>query len=275
MSNNPEMPDLPPGDNRDVTPILQAWELEPGTVTARRIRSEDGVDQVQLRIPMGLLQVYADGRPDGTQPEGFASVLEQLRHHVEQQHKEPTAEQWFDLDREIMQHYHRRIAMLSLAEAERREKMLDQAAQDYARVVRDADHNLQIMDFIKQHSTDTEFVNTHEQYRSFVLGHRTLGTGLYWVCRDEPEEALDAIQVGLKRMEQVHEERGDLDVMRRDPTAGRLVRLAEQLRKDHTIAKTLHEQLTEAIEAEEFEKAAQLRDQVRQRAARLQSPFKA
>lgn len=275
MTDNPEMPALPPGDERDISPILEGWELESGTVTARRIVAENGRELIQLRIPMGLLQLSADSRPDGARPGGFDSVLDQLRHVVEQDRKDLTGEQWFDLDREVMQYYHRRIAMLSLAEAERRENMLDQAAADYARVVNDADHNLQVMDFIKQHSSDAEFVGAHEQYRPFVQGHRTLGAGLYWVCREEPEEALDAIQVGLKRLEQTYQERGDTDVMRRDPTAGRLVRLTEQLRKEHTIAKTLHEQLTEAVEKEDFEGAAKLRDQIRQRAARLKAPFMA
>lgn len=275
MSNEPEMPGMPMGDARDIRPLLEGWELEPSSVTARRVFGEDGSEQVQLRIPMGLLQVYVEGRPDGARPGGFASVLELLRHQISQEKKEPTSEQWFELDREIMQYYHRRIAMLQMAEEERREQQLDLAAKDYARVVLDADHNLEVMDFIKEHNTDTEFVGAHEQYRSFVMGHRTLGAGLYWICRSEPEEALDTIQIGLKRLEQAYEERGNTDVMRRDPTAGRLVRLAEQLRKDHTIVKTLHEQLSEAVETEDFERAANLRDQVRERAARLRGPFKA
>ncbi len=141
-------------------------------------------------------------------------------------------------------------------------------------MVRDADHNLAIMDFIREHNADREFVEAHEQYRGFVLGHRTLGTGQYWLCRDEPEEALEAIQVGLERLGRAYRDRGDEDVMRRDPTAGRLVRLAEQIRKDHSIARTLHEELAEAVAAEEFEKAAAVRDRIRQRMAALGAPFK-
>lgn len=271
----PDMPDLPESDERDVSPILETWPLQPGGVTARRIVGDDGAEQVQLRIPMGLLQVYPDGRPDGTRPEGFDSLLDYLEHLAEEQHKEISADQWFDLDREIMQFYHRRIAMLSLAEAQRREQFLEQAAADYGRVVRDADHNLRIMDFVKRYNNDNDFVATHEQYRPFVLGHRALAAGLYWICRNEPEEALDAIQVGLERLRQAYEERGDMEVLRRDPTAARLVRLTEQIRKDHSIPKTLHEQLREAVDGEQFEKAVQIRDQIRQRNARLKPPFRA
>ncbi len=263
----------PMSDARDISPLLTSWVLEDGTVTARRILGADGREQIQLRIPMGLLQFCPDGRPDGTRPEGHESALAWLRYLVQEQ-QALTEEHWHELDREIMKYYHRRIALLALAEAERRDGEGRQAALDYARVVHDADHNLDIMDFIKEHNTDKEFAETHEQYRAFVLGHRTLGAAQYWLCRGEPEEALGATQAGLERLRRVYEDRGDADVMRRDPMAGRLVRLAEQIRTEHGIATTLQEQLREAVESEQFERAGVIRDQIRQRLATLQAPFK-
>ncbi len=261
-------------DDRDVSSILESWTLEPETVSARWILGDDGQEQIQLRIPMGVLQLCPDGRPDGTRPQGHESLLESLRDLAERQKQAISNEQWYELDREIMQYYHRRIALLSIAEAQRRAGALERAAADYARVVRDADHNLAIMDFIREHSQDREFTESHEQYRGFVMGHRTLAAAQYWLCRNEPREALEAIQAGLDRLGRVHRERGDEDVMRRDPTAGRLVRLAEQIRKDHSIARTLQEELAEAVAAEQFEKAAAVRDRMRQRMAELKAPFK-
>lgn len=264
----------PMDDERDISPILESWTLEPEMVSARWIVGEDGQELIQLRIPMGLLQLYPDGRPDGATPEGYESLLSYLRDLAERQNKSISRDQWYELDREIMQYYHRRIALLSIAEIERREQSLERAAADYARVVHDADHNIEIMDFIRKHNQDQEFAEAHEQHRAFVLGHRTLGAAQYWLCRNEPEEALTAIQAGLDRLGHVYDERGDADAMRRDPTAGRLVRLAEQIRKDHDIARTPHEELREAVEAEEFEKAAAVRDRIRQRMATLKAPFR-
>ncbi len=275
MSDESEMSGGAKADPRDILPILEGWSLDPTAITAERIVGEDGLEQIQLRIPMGLLQMNVDGRPDGSRPDGFDSMLDVLRHLAEQEHKAPTSEQWFDLDREVMQYYHRRIALLQLAEDERRERNVAEAAKDYAHVVADADHNLSVMDFIRDQSDDSEYVGAHEQYRAFVLGHRTLGAGLYWICRDEPEAALDAILIGLKRLQRAYEARGDTDVMRRDPTAGRLVRLSEQLRKEYSIGRTLQEQLMDAVAAEDFEKAAKLRDDMRQCAERLRAPFEA
>ncbi len=268
---NPE--EMPVGDERDLAPILDSWRLEPAAVTARYITGVDGARQIQLRIPMGVLQLDPDGRPDGQRYQGFDTTLDAMRDLVEGQHQELSAEQWYEIDREIMQYYHRRVALLALAEAERREQAMDQAAQDYTRAVRDADHNLRIMDFIRRHHPEPEFVDGHEQYRAFVMGHRILAATQYWICRDQPEEALSAIQAGLDRLKQVYDDHGDSDAMRRDPTAGRLVRLAEQIRKEFSIAKTLGEQLSEAIEAEQFEKAAELRDRIQSRMKDLQAPF--
>jgi hypothetical protein len=260
-------------DERDIAPVLEGWPLDLGTVTARRTTGSDGAELIQLRIPMGLLQLNPEGRPDGIRLEGHSSALAWLRDLVE--HKSAvTKEQWYELDREIMQYYHRRIALLSIAESERREGLQKRAATDYARIVSDADHNLAIMDFIKQHNDDQEFIETHEQYRAFVLGHRALAAAYYWLCREEPEEALSATQGGMERLRRSYEERGDTDVMQRDQTATRLVRLAEQIRKEHAIARTLHEDLSEAVEKEDFEKAAQVRDAIHRRMTRLKAPFK-
>ena len=275
MSSDDIDPDqIPMDDDRDVSPILESWTLEPETVSARWIAGDDGREMIQLRIPMGLLQLYPDGRPDGARPEGHDSLLSHLGNLAERQNQVISREQWFELDREVMQYYHRRIALLSIAETERREQSLERAAADYARVVRDADHNIEIMDFIKKHNQDQEFAQAHEQYRAFVMGHRTLGVAQYWLCRNEPEEALVAIQSGLDRLGRIYDDRGDTDVMRRDPMASRLVRLAEQIRKDHSIARTLHEELSEAVATEQFEKAAQVRDRIRQRLAAMKAPFR-
>ncbi len=115
-------------DERDIWPILESWTLEPEMVSARWIAGTDGREQIQLRIPMGLLQMYADGRPDGAAPQGHESLLAHLRELAEGQKQAISKEQWYELDREIMQYYHRRIALLSIAEAHRRLGAKERAA---------------------------------------------------------------------------------------------------------------------------------------------------
>jgi len=258
---------------KDITPILEAWPIQPDALTARKIVGLDGQEQIQLRIPMGILQMNPEGRPDGESPGGFETALQWLQNLLERGERiEP--EHWVELDREIMQFYHRRIALLAIAEHLRREGKLPEAATDYARIVRDADHNLQIMDFIRAHHTDDDYIEAHEQYRPFVLGHRTLAAGLYWLCVGEPAEAIDTINAGLDVIRRVYQERDRASAYDRDPTVTRLRRLVEEIRQEHGVVQTLREQLAEAVATENFERAAELRDQIKAKAASLKAPFK-
>ena len=52
--------------SKDLGPILGDWPHEPGQITVRKIRGTDGRVKIQLRVDLGLLQMEADGRPDGS-----------------------------------------------------------------------------------------------------------------------------------------------------------------------------------------------------------------
>ncbi len=66
----------------DIEPLLEAWDAGPsGAVTVRTITDIDGVEYLQRRLDLGLLQLCVDGRPDGTRPFDCESLLE----HYQQQ----------------------------------------------------------------------------------------------------------------------------------------------------------------------------------------------
>ena len=62
--------------NRDISDTLCGWPYVPGEVTARTIQGRDGLEKVQLRVDLGLLQMNVDGRPDGMRPHGAESLLD-------------------------------------------------------------------------------------------------------------------------------------------------------------------------------------------------------
>ena len=68
-------------------------------------------------------------------------------------------EQCREADREFVQYYHRRLCWLAMRE--------------FSKAMHDADHTLLLMDFCRDHSPDEEWTMSHEQYRPFVLFHRT------------------------------------------------------------------------------------------------------
>ena len=60
----------------DLTAILNDWPHEPGKISARLLDGPDGMSLIQVRIDLGILQMHADGRPDGQRPNGFESLLD-------------------------------------------------------------------------------------------------------------------------------------------------------------------------------------------------------
>jgi hypothetical protein len=156
-----------------------------------------------------------------------------------------------EVDREFLQFYHRRICWLRLRE--------------FRRAVRDADHSLALMDFVKGSSPNEEWTTSHEQYRPFILFHRTQAAALSALEDGGPEPAIEEINRGLARMRSFFEEQGTTEAFDEDEMASRLGELKDSLREHYGIGQTLEEQLAEAVAAEQYELAARLRDQIANR----------
>src|SRR5436853_2451468 len=60
----------------DISDLLAQWEYQPGQVVVRKFKAKDGQEKIQLRVDLGLLQMNAEGRPDGKRPFGYTSLLE-------------------------------------------------------------------------------------------------------------------------------------------------------------------------------------------------------
>src|SRR2546423_2563950 len=69
------------GMNWDISYLLDQWEYHPGQVMVRTLKGKDGMPKIQLRVDLGLLQMNAEGRPDGKKPFGHESLFE---HHKTQ-----------------------------------------------------------------------------------------------------------------------------------------------------------------------------------------------
>ncbi len=105
-------------EHQDIDFIFRQWPYQVGVISARLIRAHDGRELLQMRIEMGVLQMETTGRPDGERPQGKQTYLEWLQ---EQAAAEGPAlvlsdEQRFEIDREFLQFYQRRICCLALRE---------------------------------------------------------------------------------------------------------------------------------------------------------------
>ena len=233
--------------------LLRGWSYEPQTLAVRVVAGSDGRDVLQMRIDMGALQLEMEGRPDGSRPNGFATYYDYLVAEEKRFGAEFVIDddQAAEIDREFVQFYHRRICWLRL--------------QEYERAIRDADHTLAMMDFTKQHSDDDQWTLSHEQYRPFVLFHRTQAAALASLEEGGPEVSIQAINAGLDTLRDVFEEYEAEEYFEDDELVARLLDLRETLRKEYEVGKTLDERLAEAVATEQYELAARLRDELARR----------
>jgi hypothetical protein len=242
--------------SQDIDAAVKGWDFKPGVVQARQVQASDGRQVIQMRVDLGLLQIETSNRPDGTRPHGYATYFDYLRQQARVADRAGQSfvlseEHCEEADREFIQYYHRRICWLAL--------------RNYAQAIADADHTLAFMSFVRDHSPNEEYAQAHEQYRGFVLFHRTQAKAALAVEKDDPEEALDAIHEGLEKLRAFFTEYGAEEHMEEDGMVQQLRKMDRSLRKLHNIEATLQEQLDEAVAKEQYETAARLRDELRRR----------
>lgn len=236
--------------------LFADWPYEFGEVSARLLRGSDGRDVVQLRVEMGVLQMEVSGRPDGSRPGGY-----------------PTCADWFtvlaahegeafrlddrrllEIDREFVQFFHRRVAWLALREFER--------------AVADADHTLALMDFSSLHAPDLDWAEMHEEYRPFVLFHRTQAAALGKLEGGSAEAALAEIDAGMHAIRVLLiEDEESLDP-EDDELLAKLAEMKAAITEHYEVQPSLTQQLADAIAAEQYERAAKLRDEISRRPRR-------
>ena len=245
--------------DKDISLILEGWEYRPDQISVRKIIGLEGKEKIQLRLELGLLQMEADGRPDGKRPHGKDSLLDHYLALIENHRTKHGTDEHFRLDREdcaklsqeSMQYYHRRISFFELGE--------------YAKAEQDAEHNLQVMDLRRDYAIEEEDKLASEQYRPFVLMHRAKARVLISLERKDWDGALEEIQQSIETIERFFRRHDRVDLIESCIEISFLKSWMEEIEKKRpiTLRKKLEDQLQEAIQRENFEKAAELRDLLR------------
>jgi len=245
--------------DEDLTRFLQDWPPEPGHINARRIVGADGHEKIQVRLDLGVLQMEVDGRPDGERPEGFESLLAYQRDRLERYVRESgsvvgfslSAEECRALREEAVQYYHRYVPLFALG--------------DYGRVVRDTSQNLKALDLCRDYAAADVDRYLFEQFRPQVIATRARAEAELALADKQPKRALAAIDTGLEELRTVFQ---DLDRDREYEQANE-VQLLRGMR-DALVPKLpasqraeLEERLRAALDAENYELAAILRDELR------------
>jgi len=142
------------------------------------------------------------------------------------------------------------------------------AAKRFDLAVVDADHTLALMDFTTAHATDENWMAMHEQYRPFVLFHRVQAAALAELQLEHSAEAVQKIDEGIAQMRAIFEQHEALDEFEDDEVVVKLREMKEAIVAHYKVQPTLTQQLADAIAAEQYELAAELRDRLHRRQRR-------
>ena len=243
----------------DLSLILHGWDHNPNEVTVRRITGLDGRPKIQMRLDLGVLQMEMSGRPDGKRPHGYESLLEYYEDRLLRYSALNGSEDGFEMDgeacselkQESMQYYYRYLSLFHLG--------------SYVEVIRDTERNLRAFDFIREYASGDEDRLTLEQFRPYVLMMNTRAKACLALEAQEFDQALEDINEGVNRIEDffIEVERSDLIENCREISF--LREWSDRIRDDRplTPAEKLRRELQVAVEVEDYERAAQLRDRIR------------
>jgi tetratricopeptide (TPR) repeat protein len=267
---------------KDLSYILTGWPLEPGVSRVRKFTAPDGLTFIQVRVDLGVLQMAIDGRPDGERPSGYDTVLEclrdQVRQYAEQGQIDPdvgplniSAAEWQALIREVLQYYRRRVSLIALAREAESEGDCDEAMACYRRAIRDAEHNLAILDFLRDQCSKTDFMEPQEPYRPFILMQRAICRAEYTLLMHDPDAAIELLKQAVAEIEAcatriVINDAGEGEPMDVRVFVAELKQMERRIRRKYGRRRTLNEQLQDALAGEDYEKAAKLRDALSDRA---------
>ena len=240
----------------DISELLSEWPYEHGKVMVRRFEGDDGIEKIQLRVDLGILQMNATGRPDGKKPFGHASFFDHLS--AKRDALETDGQDFFlgedeclKLQQEAIQYYHRFICLFEL--------------KDFESVVRDTERNLEVFDFIDEYADSEEILSVFDQMRpQLVMMYARAKSSLIAEEKDYPgaialvEEGLDEIRdfYESQGMDEVVDNTGEMQFLRSW--------LAElQARRPMSEREKLENALEAAIQREDYEKAAEMRDAIK------------
>lgn len=242
--------------NLDLNDLLEGWPHEPGQVKARKIVGRDGCEKIQLRIDLGLIQMELNGRPDGHRPHGFESLL---HYHQAKSAIAKSAARTYSLSEadvtalqhEGVQYYHRYLSLFQL--------------RDFQNVVRDTERNLEMFDFVSEHSADDDSKWALEQFRPYVIMMNTRAKASLELNHGNTAEAVKLIQAGKEKIEAFYRAVGQPEWIESSNEIAFLNDWSTEIRAavPLTPLETMERDLKRAIADEAYERAAELRDAIR------------
>ncbi len=241
----------------DLRDLLKSWPYDPEN-DARIVAGADGREILQVRTPLGIEQYEMEGRPDGERPHGKDSALEHQLQRLEKARREGreddfrlSARDCGELFNEGTLYYFRYVRLFQLKE--------------WARTVRDTSRNLRVFDLVHTHAGRDEDRNFLEKWRPYILRVNATAAAMLELQKNAYDAALKITNDAIQKVEGLEEVDDETFTFERERSLSALRDLAGQIQKNRPLSELeqLEHQLRRAIERQEFERAAQLRDRIR------------
>ncbi len=246
--------------NFDISHLLEQWDYQPGLASVRKFTGKDGVEKIQLRLDLGLLQMNTEGRPDGKRPLGHPSLYDyyqaRLYKHLAANDGSDAgfrlkAEDCAKLQFEALQYYQRHNCLWQL--------------EDFAGVVRDTERNIAVCDFTTKHAESEELAWSLQQFKPQLLMMHTRARGTEMLRTNDSEHAIEQIEVGIGRIKEFYRDHSRGEMVEQSGELNSLKTWLDELAAQRPLSKRekLERALSDAVNNEDYEKAAQMRDALR------------
>ncbi|MGZ5504368.1 MAG: UvrB/UvrC motif-containing protein [Chthoniobacterales bacterium] len=240
----------------DLNTLLNDWPHEPGAIKVRKILGLDGREKLQLRIDLGMLQMEMTGRPDGHRPHNCESLLQYHQRRAATAAArgdgyELTTEECNELQQEGIQYYHRYLSLFQINE--------------FQAVIRDTQRNLDLFDFVAEHTERDEVAWSFQQFRPYVMMMNTRAKASISLSDGKFGDAMIEIEAGRDRIEDFFQQSNFPELAQKSSEIAFLDEWLEEVRAKRPLSKLeiMQREMEVAIQDEMYERAAELRDAIK------------
>lgn len=241
----------------DITRVLSEWPYDPDH-TVRMVSADDGRTVLQVRLPLGVEQYELEGRPDGECPFETATVLDEFERRLARHLEEHGRDADFEIDHEDFLYlqnegilfYYRYLLLFQL--------------NDFERVVRDTSHNLRICGLVEKYVKQPDDRVALLQYKPYIVRVNSVSRALQLLQQGKKSEAEALVQSAIELIRDLPELDSPTFQFERIRSINYLRTALKQVEeKESDPAEQLRRELQDALENENYERAAVLRDRIK------------
>jgi hypothetical protein len=242
----------------DITRLLEEWPYDSDN-SVRIITADDGRQVMQVRQPLGIEQYELDGRPDGGSVEGYETIVDFYEHRLAEHEAVHGTDEGFELDEDDTENlenegilfYYRYLLLFQL--------------NDFERVIRDTSHNLRICELLEEYGIDEGGKEAVLQFKPYIYRMHSVADAMERVKRHETSEARSILEEAIDYIQGMEEVDTPAFQFERVRSVNYLRQALEQIEEttEDPVAQ-LKEELEAAVQQEDYERAAKLRDHIRE-----------